>query len=103
MNGVSFESSLLESILFFCYEQKRCCGSVSYADWSATDWYKSVANHSQTVPDSCCKTPSVGCATRINPNNIFSEVSMSESRTPLWSVHFGWKVTALHLAPHSQA
>lgn len=55
-------------------ESKRCCGSSSHNDWLASGWVKTAANHSSiAVPDSCCKTPSEGCGSRVNPNNIFME------------------------------
>lgn len=47
----------------------QCCGSTSYTDWVTTEWYRTIVNGSQSVPDSCCKTPSVGCAARNNANN----------------------------------
>jgi len=45
-----------------------CCGSESHLDWSGSSWQTS--HQPLLVPDSCCKSPSVGCGLRDHPSNI---------------------------------
>ncbi|XP_050720968.1 CD151 antigen-like [Eriocheir sinensis] len=48
-----------------------CCGALSYRDWKDSEWVLSGAANNNTVPDSCCKTPSPYCGVRDHPSNIW--------------------------------
>uniref|UniRef100_A0A673ICU1 Tetraspanin n=1 Tax=Sinocyclocheilus rhinocerous TaxID=307959 RepID=A0A673ICU1_9TELE len=48
----------------------KCCGSNSSADWREGAWIQIFADR-RLVPDSCCKTPTVGCGVRDHPSNIY--------------------------------
>lgn len=49
----------------------HCCGADSYSDWASSDWVVSGAALNNTVPDSCCKTPSLYCGVSDHPSNIW--------------------------------
>ncbi|XP_059402419.1 CD151 antigen-like isoform X1 [Carassius carassius] len=48
----------------------KCCGSNSSADWREGAWIQ-ISGDRRLVPDSCCKTPTVGCGLRDHPSNIY--------------------------------
>ncbi|XP_032220670.1 CD151 antigen isoform X2 [Nematostella vectensis] len=48
----------------------KCCGEDNWSTWNTTAWKQSSNN---SVPDSCCKTPSFGCGKRDHPSNIYRE------------------------------
>lgn len=47
----------------------KCCGADSFEDWKYSKWLKTERTNN-TVPDSCCKTESPGCAVSNHPSNI---------------------------------
>ncbi|XP_036360365.1 CD151 antigen isoform X1 [Octopus sinensis] len=49
----------------------RCCGAGYYKDWRASRWLRLDQNTENKAPDSCCRTPSIGCAKRDHPSNIY--------------------------------
>eukprot|EP00092_Neocalanus_flemingeri_P039712 GFUD01043246.1.p1 GENE.GFUD01043246.1~~GFUD01043246.1.p1 ORF type:complete len:280 (+),score=76.70 GFUD01043246.1:88-927(+) len=49
-------------------QQFQCCGVNSFSDWSASPW--KTDHPGLRVPDSCCKTQSLGCGERDHPSNI---------------------------------
>jgi CD151 antigen len=51
-------------------KELKCCGALSYQDWKSSRWLKEMRTNN-TVPDSCCKTISVGCGYRNHPSNIY--------------------------------
>ncbi|XP_053311582.1 CD63 antigen [Spea bombifrons] len=53
-------------------QEFHCCGGNSSSDWAK---YGPYAN-SSVVPDSCCRTPSVGCGK--NASNIYTEGCVEE-------------------------
>lgn len=52
-------------------EEFHCCGALSYSDWAGSEWVVSGDAYNNTVPDSCCKTPSRLCGVRDHPSNIW--------------------------------
>ncbi|XP_031561327.1 CD151 antigen-like isoform X2 [Actinia tenebrosa] len=55
------------------HQSFKCCGDLSYASWNSTAWKQSEVSGNNTVPDSCCKTPSLKCGKRDHPSNIYRE------------------------------
>ncbi|KAK3872900.1 hypothetical protein Pcinc_022061, partial [Petrolisthes cinctipes] len=49
----------------------ECCGAVIFSEWRDSVWLKSDPELNNTVPDSCCKTPSPYCGVRDHPSNIW--------------------------------
>ncbi|XP_057289467.1 CD151 antigen-like [Hydractinia symbiolongicarpus] len=53
----------------------KCCGDVDYKSWEKSEWWLQQSrnsNQSFRVPDSCCISPSKGCADdRNHPSNIW--------------------------------
>jgi len=49
-------------------QQFKCCGVDSFSDWSEGAWKRN--NPAMKVPDSCCKTQSLGCGVRDHPSNV---------------------------------
>ncbi|XP_014774647.1 CD151 antigen isoform X2 [Octopus bimaculoides] len=49
----------------------HCCGAGYYKDWRASRWLRLDKNTENKTPDSCCRTPSDGCAKRDHPSNIY--------------------------------
>jgi len=45
-----------------------CCGSITFSDWTESPWHKE--HEDMAVPDSCCKTITLGCGMRDHPSNI---------------------------------
>ncbi|EFA02537.1 CD151 antigen isoform X1 [Tribolium castaneum] len=54
----------------FLQENFRCCGAVSFTDWKYSAWLQNDHETENVVPDSCCKTVSVGCGSSDHPSNI---------------------------------
>eukprot|EP00062_Callorhinchus_milii_P027079 gi/632989957/ref/XP_007883926.1/ PREDICTED: CD151 antigen [Callorhinchus milii] len=52
-------------------QEFRCCGSNSSQDWRESQWVKSGDSGGRQVPDSCCKTMSIGCGVSLHPSNIY--------------------------------
>lgn len=48
----------------------RCCGGTSYSDWRESTWFE-MSFQDRPVPDSCCKTVTMGCGARDHPSNIW--------------------------------
>ncbi|GAB1599895.1 CD151 antigen-like [Argonauta hians] len=48
----------------------HCCGADSYKDWEKSEWLLNTITDNK-VPDTCCKSISEGCATRVHPSNIY--------------------------------
>lgn len=70
MLNLKWQSTSSAPLLCF---QFKCCGSHNYTDWIGNVW---LQLKEQPVPDSCCKTPTVGCGRRDHPSNIYKvEVS----------------------------
>ncbi|CAL4149154.1 unnamed protein product, partial [Meganyctiphanes norvegica] len=49
----------------------KCCGALSFQEWSDSIWVESNPTMNNTVPDSCCKTPSPYCGVRDHPSNVW--------------------------------
>ncbi|KAK3700600.1 hypothetical protein QZH41_010516, partial [Actinostola sp. cb2023] len=56
----------------------HCCGDATYATWNATAWKQSDVSRNNSVPDSCCKTPSLDCGKRDHPSNIYRQGCLDE-------------------------
>ena len=50
----------------------KCCGVLSYIDWENN----SKLNETKSVPDSCCKSPSINCGL-----NIIQEIEIEDRET----------------------
>lgn len=51
--------------------QYHCCGALTFSQWRESRWLKENFDVNNTVPDSCCKTPSAYCGVRDHPSNIW--------------------------------
>uniref|UniRef100_A0A4W5KQF8 CD151 molecule (Raph blood group) n=1 Tax=Hucho hucho TaxID=62062 RepID=A0A4W5KQF8_9TELE len=49
----------------------KCCGSNSSSDWGESVWIRTSEADGRLVPDSCCKTQTLGCGRRDHPSNIY--------------------------------
>ncbi|XP_035674532.1 CD151 antigen-like isoform X2 [Branchiostoma floridae] len=50
----------------------RCCGVLNWRDWKANSpYFKTGPAKNMTAPNSCCISPSDGCAARDHPSNIY--------------------------------
>ncbi|XP_056622888.1 CD151 antigen, like [Triplophysa dalaica] len=53
-------------------QEFKCCGSNSSSDWVESVWIRSENSEMRdSVPDSCCKSPSELCGHRNHPSNIY--------------------------------
>lgn len=50
-------------------QENKCCGDTGGDSWNGTSWQQRDGQ-TNSVPDSCCKTPSEGCGKRTHPSNI---------------------------------
>lgn len=48
----------------------HCCGALIFSEWKDSRWLKENEVNN-TVPDSCCKTPSPYCGVRDHPSNVW--------------------------------
>lgn len=55
--------------------QNKCCGDTGGDSWNGTSWQQRDGQ-TNSVPDSCCKTPSEGCGIRTHPSNINNKVEL---------------------------
>lgn len=55
--------------------QNKCCGDTGGDSWNGTSWQQRDGQIN-SVPDSCCKTPSEGCGIRTHPSNINNKVEL---------------------------
>ena len=62
------EDSGLDAAIDHLQQEYSCCGSQSFEDWVSSEWRsrQSILK----VPDSCCKSMSLGCGKRDHPSNI---------------------------------
>jgi hypothetical protein len=56
----------------------KCCGAGSFRDWKHSRWLMGNPAINNTVPDSCCKTVTPGCAIRSHPSNIYYDGCVPE-------------------------
>jgi len=54
----------------------KCCGVLSYIDWENNSKF----NETRSVPDSCCKSPSVNCGLNMISNGI-QEIEIEDRET----------------------
>ncbi|KAF0042887.1 hypothetical protein F2P81_004224 [Scophthalmus maximus] len=67
-----FLLEILAGVLaYIYYQQFKCCGSNSSADWASSIWIRSRDSDNREVPDSCCKSPTELCGRRSHPSNIY--------------------------------
>ncbi|XP_041741083.1 CD151 antigen-like [Coregonus clupeaformis] len=52
-------------------QEFKCCGSNSSSDWGESVWIHTSEADGRLVPDSCCKTQTLGCGRRDHPSNIY--------------------------------
>ncbi|EDO47698.1 predicted protein, partial [Nematostella vectensis] len=69
MNRYGFTDAVTKAIDDLQKEFK-CCGDRGMDSWNNTSWKQSEISGNNSVPDSCCKSPSPGCGIRLHPNNI---------------------------------
>ena len=62
------ENSGFDAAIDQLQQEYSCCGSQSFEDWASSEW-RSRQNMLK-VPDSCCKSISLGCGKRDHPSNI---------------------------------
>lgn len=55
--------------------QYHCCGALTFSQWRDSRWLQEGQGINNTVPDSCCKTPSPYCGVSDHPSNIWYNVS----------------------------
>lgn len=49
----------------------HCCGALTFSQWRDSRWLQEGQGINNTVPDSCCKTPSPYCGVSDHPSNIW--------------------------------
>lgn len=50
----------------------KCCGAEGFEDWRKSTWWRPEIRHNNKVPDSCCKTISLGCGGfSDSPSNVY--------------------------------
>ncbi|KAG7156996.1 CD151 antigen-like [Homarus americanus] len=49
----------------------HCCGALTFSQWRDSLWLHDNPDLNNSVPDSCCKTPSPYCGVRDHPSNIW--------------------------------
>nr|XP_023027314.1 CD151 antigen-like isoform X2 [Leptinotarsa decemlineata] len=70
-----FDESKTASIDYI-QENLHCCGAVNYLDWERRSPWIQNETVTNKVPDSCCKTITLGCGKRDHPSNINPEGCM---------------------------
>lgn len=71
---VNFQSRVIFPCPFVTI-QNKCCGDTGGDSWNGTSWQQRDGQ-TNSVPDSCCKTPSEGCGIRTHPSNINNKVEL---------------------------
>ncbi|KAB7507440.1 Antigen, partial [Armadillidium nasatum] len=68
-NGKYGEDEAVSEAVDAIQTKYQCCGALFFNQWDDSLWKKSGKSLNNTVPESCCKTPSYLCGVSSRPSN----------------------------------